>query len=58
MGIIKGKFIVGAVGPVVYKVVKGKNIVSAKMVKGSMKQTSLCVCSPALVVLFWYPCSG
>ena len=23
MGIIKGKFIVGAVGPVVYKVVKG-----------------------------------
>ena len=39
MGIIKGKFIVGAVGPVVYKVVKGKNIVSSKMVKGSMKQT-------------------
>jgi len=39
MGILKGKFIVGPVGPVNFRVVKGKNIVSAKPVKGTMKQT-------------------
>jgi hypothetical protein len=39
MGILKGKFIVGPVGPVNFRVVNGKNIVSAKMVKGTMKQT-------------------
>lgn len=31
MGIIKGKFIVGPVGTVIYRVPNGKNIVSAKM---------------------------
>jgi len=39
MGIIKGKFIVGSVGPVNYRVLKGKNIVSAKTVKGTMRQS-------------------
>jgi len=39
MGIINGKFIVGNVGPVVYKVVNGKNIVSTKGQKGKMKRT-------------------
>jgi hypothetical protein len=39
MGILKGKFIVGPVGPLNFRVVNGKNIVSAKMVKGTMKQT-------------------
>ena len=39
MGIIKGKFITGPAGPVNFRVLNGKNIVSAKMVKGTMKQT-------------------
>jgi len=39
MGILKGKFIVGPVGPVNCRVVKGKNIISAKIVPGTMKQT-------------------
>jgi hypothetical protein len=39
MGIIKGKFIVGPVGPVNFRVLNGKNIVSAKVAKGTMKQT-------------------